>query len=122
MGNVRVVTPVSFLVYGVTMPTTRSVEFIYRSEYLASVVPANGLTMGGTEVKMFVLGVGVTSISGVTATIAGAACHSLSSDTSVAGQLSITCTTGPVTGADGTGLVIVSWQEGGSTISVRAAK
>ena len=122
VGNVRVVTPVSFLVYGVTMPTTRSVEFIYRSEYLASVVPANGLTMGGTEVKMFVLGVGVTSISGVTATIAGAACHSLSSDTSVAGQLSITCTTRPVTGADGTGLVIVSWQEGGSTISVRSAK
>jgi hypothetical protein len=120
VGTVKVTTPVTFLVYGAKMPTTSSVEFIYRSEYLASVVPASGLTMGGTEVKMIVLGVGMTSISGVTATISGAACLSLSSDTSVASQLSITCTTGPVTGADGTGLVIVSWREGETTMSVRS--
>jgi len=94
LGAGKVLSPVTFLVAGVPMPISEKVTFQFRTEYLASVVPASGLTIGGMPISMLVIGVTSGSVQSVTATIADNRCTSLTfTYTSSLGQVLITCKT-----------------------------
>jgi hypothetical protein len=119
MGGVRMLTPVKFFVSGVLMKTNKEVSFQFRTEYLASVLPASGLNLGGSRISMIVMGVSTeSSKTGVSATIQNNPCTSLTSSFSVAGRISITCTLSAALNFVGKANIMVSWREGTTTLSV----
>ena len=103
------------------MPTDpTSVVFTYGRTFIRKIMPASGLTIGGTPLTVLVIGIPTDPSHGIIAAniirveafIAGEACVSVLFDTSIPGQLSLTCVS-PAVDSSTRGFVevVVKWYD-----------
>jgi len=119
IGGLKMFSPIQFLVAGLVMPVNKQIAFQYRIEYLTSVVPASGVTLGGFTISIIVIGMTAPSVSNVEASIADVACAAVAYDFNIKTQLKVSCTVPPVSSTTlGLATIRVSWREGSVTQSV----